>query len=124
MNTREIAKKDLLDLFEVFETSVDMLSVEQITLVRFFQNTPIYRVIAKMAGVNEATIARRLKKIARRISSDDFTAALSLKDDVPPEKIKIIRNHFVNGMSARAIAKNTGLSYYKINIIIREMRNL
>ncbi|MGA2915794.1 MAG: hypothetical protein ABSE89_07185 [Sedimentisphaerales bacterium] len=124
MNTNDLSKKELLDLFEVFTTRIDMLSLEQRTLVRLFQTTPNYRFLAKMANVNEATVARRLKKIAWLISSGNFAAVLSRNNDVPPEKMEAIRNYFLNRLSSRAISENTGLSIYRIKKIIRQMRNL
>lgn len=124
MNTINITKKGLLDIFEAFTTRVEILSAEQVTLVRFFRNTPNYRVIAKMAGVNEATIARRLKKIARHICRDNFPAALSKNSNLTPEEMEILKDHFVNGLSIRTIAKNKNLSFYSVRKTIRQMRNL
>ncbi len=124
MKTAEITKKELLDVFELHTARVEMLNNEQITLVKIFQNRPSFRAIAKMAGVNEATIARRLKKIARFISSESFSAALSRKYNVPQEKMNVIAKHFINGLSIRAITQNTGLSVYKIRKIISQMRIL
>ncbi len=119
-----ITKKELLDLFEIHTVRVEMLDNEQITLVKIFQNRPNFRAIAKMANVNEATIARRLKKIATAISSESFSTALSRKYNVSQGKINIIAKHFINGLSVRAITQNTGLSVYKIRKIISQMRIL
>ena len=124
MNTIDKTKKGLLDIFEAFTARVKMLSDEQITLVRFFQNTPNYRVIAKMAGVNEATIARRLKKIARHISGNNFFAALSENDNLPAEKMEILKDYFVSGLSVKIIAQNRNVSTYLVKKIVRQMSNL
>ncbi len=120
MNTKNITKKGLLDLFEVFTARVKTLDNEQAALVRFFQNTPNFSVIAKMAGVNEATVARRLKKIARYISSEDFSG----KNSLTPQQTEILEDHFVSGLSIRTIAKNKNLSVYEVRKIIRQVRKL
>ena len=119
-------KSELLTLFEKLSARVDMLSERHKAIVRLFLNMQQYRTLAKIAGVNEATIARRLKKIAFRISSNNFIAALTetLDSSGHPEKIEIIKDYFVNGLSIRTISKNTGLTRYKVSKIIRQMRNL
>lgn len=123
MNTREMTKKELLEIFETYESRVEMLTNEQIVLVRLFQNRPNYKFLAKMAKVNGATVSRRLKKIAHHLTTGNFMTDFSV-NDVPPEIKKIVINLFKNEMSMRAIEKNTGLSAYKIKKIIKQMRIL
>jgi hypothetical protein len=120
-------KKELLDLFEKHAGRIDLLGEQQKTFVRLFMSGQKFRTIAKTAGVHEATIARRLKRIALRISSNHFISALAVTSDASsgyPEKIKIVKDHFLNGLSAKAISKNIGMSPYKVRKIIRQMRNI
>jgi DNA invertase Pin-like site-specific DNA recombinase len=120
MTTKGISKKELLNLFERLSIRADMLPDEQRTFVRLFLAGGKYRPIANSAGVNEVTIARRLKKIADRISSNNFIAALSGNNNLPPEKMEILKDRFVNGMAVKTIAQNRNISYYKVRKIIKE----
>lgn len=129
MAAENIKKKELLDIFEKFSTRVDLLPDKQRALVRLFLSSRKYSSLAKAAQVAQATIARRLKKNADRISGSNFIAALSdlgeprrdgaRNSSLPPEKMKILKDYFVNGLSARTIAKNTGLSRRKVEKIIK-----
>jgi hypothetical protein len=118
MTTQKISKKELLGIFEKLATRVDMLPVQQRTFVRLFQSTEKYRPIAKTAGVNEANIARRLKKIAERISSNNFIAALSQNGSLPCETMEILKDYFVGDQPMIKIAKNRNVSCYKVRTII------
>jgi len=103
---------------------VKMLPRQQKALVKLFLSNGTYSSIAKAAQLNAATIARRLKRIANRMSSDNFIAALLQVDGMPAEKMRIIRDYFVNGLSINAIAKNAGLSRYEVKKIIRQGKYL
>ncbi|MGD0785274.1 MAG: hypothetical protein ABR969_05620 [Sedimentisphaerales bacterium] len=121
---QKITKNELLNLFEKLVGRIDLLADQQKAFVRLFMNGQKFRTMAKSAAVSEATIARRLKKIARLISSDDFITALTKTNDLSTEEMEIIKGHFVKGLSIKTIGKNTGLSRYKIKKIIIQMRNL
>jgi hypothetical protein len=123
ITTKSISKKELLNLFENLSTRVDMLPDQQRAFVRLFLGYGKFRPIAKTAGVDEATIARRLKKIADRINSNNFIATLSGENNLPPEKMEILKDYFVRGLPMTKIAKNRKLTYYKVLKIIREQAN-
>jgi len=89
-----------------------MLPAGQKAFVMLFLNGQKYITLAKAAGVNEATVARRLRKIAARISSDNFLAALVQDGGVLNEK-------FISGKTSKQISRETGLSYYKVRKIIK-----
>jgi hypothetical protein len=72
-----------------------------------------------MAGVNEATIARRLKKIADRISSNNFITAMSQNSSITGEKMEILKDYFVNALPIARIAKDRNLSHYRVRKIIK-----
>jgi len=105
-------KKKLLSLFEKLSSRIDMLPAGQKAFVMLFLNGQKYITLAKAAGVNEATVARRLRKIAARISSDNFLAALVQDGGVLKEK-------FISGKTSKQISRETGLSYYKVRKIIK-----
>ena len=127
MKTRiqqKITKNELLNLFEKSAGRIDLLADQEKAIVRLFMNSQKFRIMAKSAAVSEATIARRLKKIARLISSDDFITALTETNDLSTEEMGIIKDYFVNGLTMTDIVRNKNLSRYKVKKIIMQMRNL
>lgn len=114
-----ITKKELLNLFDNTPGRIDMLPVKDRAFINLFMSAQNFRTIAINAGVHEATIARRLKKIADRIKNDSFIFAISNKK-LSKLKIEVLKDYFVNGMSMIQIAKNRKLSYYEVRKIIKE----
>lgn len=120
MSVKNKNKNELLDTFEVLTARVELLSEEQRLLVRLFQAGQSYKAIAIMAGTNEVTITRRLRRIAQRISDDRFVAALSGENTQDPQ-MKILKEKFINGKTLEQITKNAGLSKYKVRKIINRV---
>jgi hypothetical protein len=113
-----ITKRQLLDLFDRLENRIKLLDNKNKALVQLFQAGGEFRPLADSCGVNRATIGRRLKKIAARITSDKFTQTIMNANDS-----KIMKERFINGKSVRQIAIETGLSRYKIGKMIKEVKN-
>jgi len=109
-----MTKNELLDLLDRFAARAELLEERQQSLVRLFQSVQNFRTIAETAKVNEVTIARKLKRIAQRISSDAFISALT--DNTNSE---VVKKRFINGKSIRQIANETGLSSYEVRKIIK-----
>jgi len=118
MFDRNITKNQLLDTFDRMVGRIELLAGEQRAFVRLFQNIRDFRCIAQTAKMHEATVARRLKKIAQRISDDKFVSALT---DNPNSKI--IKEKFVNGKSVGQIANETGMTKYKVWKMIKKVKN-
>jgi hypothetical protein len=113
-----ITKRQLLDLFDQFETRTELLDDKSKSLVRLFQTGGKFKPLADNCGVNQATIMRRLKKIAQRISDDKFIQAV-----VSSGGNKIVKEKFINKKSIRQIVNETGLTKYKVGKIINRMRD-
>jgi hypothetical protein len=121
---QKITKNELLNLFEKSAGRIDLLAEREKALVRLFMDSQKFRTMAKSAAVSDATMARRLKKIARLISRDDFITALIETNDLSTKEMEITRDHFVNGLTITDISRNKNLSRYKVRKIINQMRNL
>lgn len=120
MTTSNFRKKELLSLFEIHLTRVEMLAGEEKAIVKLFLSSGKYTTIAKVVPLSEAAVVRRLQKIARRIDSDNFIAGLSQNTSLKDEETKVLKDHFINGITITAIVKNTGLSRYAVEKIIKK----
>ncbi len=119
---KAIRKKELLNLLEKMQSRVDLLPEKERNFVRLFLAAENFRYIAQMAGVNEATIARRLKKIANRIASSDFVYALA-NPNLTHSQLNLLREHYVNNLSLLQISKKYCINYYKLRKFIGKSKN-
>lgn len=109
---------ELLGTFCRMEGRIELLADEERAFVRVFQNIQDFRCIGQAANVHEVTVARRLRKIAQRISDDKFLSALTDSGGSEVAKKKI-----VHGKSIRRIAKETKLSRYRVREIVKKVKN-
>ncbi|MHB0945821.1 MAG: hypothetical protein ACYC3B_01455 [Sedimentisphaerales bacterium] len=118
MFDRNLTKNQLLGTFDRMVGRIELLAGEQRAFVRLFQNIRDFRCIAQTVKMHEATVARRLKKIAQRISDDKFVSALtdSANSEVAKQKI-------IHGKSIRQIASETGMTKYKVWKMIKKVKN-
>jgi hypothetical protein len=117
--TLQIKKRELLDLLEQTPGRIEMLNEQDRAFVNLMLTSQKFRTIANAAGVHEATIARRLKKIAARLTSDNFVNALSEKN-LTPKRMQILRDYFVDGFSMLQIARKNNANYYEVRKLIKE----
>jgi Mor family transcriptional regulator len=117
--TLQIKKRALLDLLEQIPGRIEMLNEMDRAFVNLLLTGQKFRTIAQAAGVHEATIARRLKKIAARITSNNFVSALS-QPNLTPGKMQLLRDYFVDGNSMLKIAQKYKVSYYDVRKLIKE----
>lgn len=105
-------------MIEKIPGRVELLNDKDRAFINLFLASQNFRNIASAAEVHEATIARRIKKIVQRISSNEFVKAISDRN-LTPVKRKILREHFIDGMPMIKIAKKNKISYCQVRKLIK-----
>ena len=113
----KISKRNLLNLFEDLPGRVELLNANDRALVNLFLSSQKFRDIAANAKVHEATIARRLKKIAARIESNNFVNAIS--QNLKPLELQILKDYFVNGLPMIKIARKNNIPYCSVRKLVK-----
>jgi transposase-like protein len=90
----------------------------------YLDNAGTLRQMARLAGVNEANVARRIHKIIRRLLDGSYITCLHYRDRFTPEQIKIARDYFVEGPSMRQIAERHKTTYYAVRKTMRQIQRL
>ena len=116
-SVQRISKNELLNFFEKYSARIDILPTRQKAFVRLFMSEQKFRTLAKAAGVNEANIARKLKKIAKKLSSDNFAAVLS--QNQPMKKMEIMRDYFLEDTPMIKISEKRNMTYYAVRKLLR-----
>jgi len=93
-------------------------------LMEMYLDGASFRRIASIAGVNEATVARRISKISKRLMDATYIACLRNSDILGEENVEIARDLLVRGMSQQKIARKRNVSLYRVRKVIAEVRRL
>ena len=111
---------DTRSALEKIRKRAEMLEKPDKTLVRMYlENAGSFRQLAQLLGVNEVTIARRVRKILTRLSRGDFDAVLKTGSSRQKE---IARDYFLHGLSVKAIAQKYNTTYYYTRQILKRIR--
>ena len=84
------------------------------TLMEMYLEGASFRRMASIAGVNEATVARRVGKICKRLMDATYITCLRNSEILGEENVEIARDLFVRGMSRHEIARRRNVSLYRI----------
>ena len=80
--------------------------------------------MARLAGVNEANVARRIHKIVRRLLDGQYITCLRNRDKFSDEELEISRDYFVDGLPMKEIANRHEISYYAVKKAMRKIQRL
>ena len=80
--------------------------------------------MARLAGVNEANVARRIHKLVRRLLDGQYIACLRSRDKLTQEQIEMARDYFVDGLPMSEIAWRHDTTYYTVRQTMRKIQRL
>ena len=84
-------------------------------LVQMYLNgTGTLNQMARLAGVNEANVARRIHKLVRRLLDGQYITCLHNRDKFTQEQIEMARDYFVDGLPMSEIADRHDITYYQV----------
>jgi DNA-binding CsgD family transcriptional regulator len=90
----------------------------------YLGNSNTYRQMARLAGVNEANVARRIHKLVRRLLDGQYITCLRKKDQFTDEQLEIARDYFVGGLSMKEIAERQGTTYYNVRKTMKKIQRV
>ena len=90
----------------------------------YLDNVGTFRQMARLAGVNEANVARRIHKVIRRLLDGQYITCLHYRDRFTDEQIEIARDYFVDGLSMREIADRHEITAYAVRQTMKQIQRL
>lgn len=125
-NTAEstsVANSTYRDRIDLLRSRIGMLvGKDKLLLTMHLENGNSFRQIAQLVGVNEASIARRIHKITKRLIDGEYITCLRNRDKFSEEELVIAKDYFLLGLSIRKIAIKRDATYYRVRKIISQIR--
>lgn len=119
------AVKSNRDVLDNLRSRIELLSgKDRLLITMYLDNGNSFRQISILTGVNEVTIARRIKKIMLRLSNEDFIRVLRNKKMFSKRQMKISRDYFLRGQSIREISTKYRMSFYGVYQVLQKIRKL
>jgi len=111
------------DIMEVIRTRAHLLTgTDRDLLLMYLEHGNHFRQIARLAGLTRTSVARRIRRIIRRLADDTYTLCLSRRDDFTGRELALIKDCFVRGLSIKSISRSRGATRYHVRMVIQKAR--
>jgi len=87
---------------------------DKVLMTMYLERGSSFREIARVAGLNETTIARRIHKIIQRLLDDRYFLCMRNRERFDCLELAIAKDCFLLGLPVSEIARQRKLSYYQI----------
>jgi len=110
---------------ELLRNRVNLLTgKDRLLMTMYLENGNSFRQMARLAGVNEMWIARRIRKLMRRLVDGKYITCLRYRDKFSKGQLAIAKDYYLRGLSIKKIARKRNYSYYRIRKILKSIRQL
>ena len=123
-DTTEQSWKIQREKFDLVRSRLSFLNgKEKIIMTMYIEKGNSIRQIARLMGVDEMKISRKIKKLTHNLSSGTFIKCLRKRDKLTLHEISIARDYFLNGRSIRHIANKHNWSFYRVRQKLQEIKH-
>ena len=113
------------DRIELLRSRVGLLAGRDRALMQMYlDNSGTFRQMARLAGVIEANVARRIHKLVRRLLDGQYITCLRNRDKFTQEQIEMARDYFVDGLPMSEIANRHETTYYTVRQTMKLIQRL
>lgn len=127
-NTAEstsVANSSYRDRIDLLRSRIGLLAgKDKLLLTMHLENGNSFRQIARLVGVNEASIGRRIRKIMRRLIDGEYITCLRNREKFTEAELAIARDYFLQRESIRKIAEKQELTYYAVRKSIGRIKKV
>ncbi|MBN2271727.1 MAG: hypothetical protein JXN61_13995 [Sedimentisphaerales bacterium] len=112
--------------------SVDMLrdklnlldGNDRVLMGMYLEAGSSFRQMARLAGVNEVTVARRIRSMTRRLVNGPYLNCLRHRERLTAMELKFAKDYYLKALPIRRISARRGWSYYHTQRTVDKIRRL
>ncbi len=122
----EVSKVSIFaDEIDLLKSRARILNGKDRALMKMYlEKGSSFSQIAKLAGVNEATIARRIHKLTRRLVNGEYISFVRNRRLFNQQERVIARDHYVMGLTQKQIAEKRNTSVYCVRKVQEKIQRL
>jgi predicted DNA-binding protein YlxM (UPF0122 family) len=110
---------------EMLRNRLNLLTgTDKLLMTMYIKHGNSIRQIARVRGVTEASIARKIRTITERLTDGPYIQCLRNRDKLTDRQFAIAKDYYLAGLSMRRIAAKRGWSYYHIHETLNEIRSI
>lgn len=118
-------KKQHNDQIDLLRSRLNLLDgKEKVLMSMFLENGNSFRQIARLTGVSEARIARKIHGLTKRLINGQYIVCMRNPHKFTKEQMTIAKDYFLTGLSISKIATKRHRSNYHIHRTIKTIQNV
>jgi predicted DNA-binding protein YlxM (UPF0122 family) len=119
------ARNECRDRIDLLRRRVYLLAgKDRLLMTMYLENGNSFRQMARLAGVNETSIARRIYKITKRLIDGEYITCLRNRNKFSKVEMDTARDYFLLGLSIKKISIKERLTYYKVRQTLKKIQSL
>jgi len=119
------AQNEYRDRIDLLRSRLNLLSgKDKLLMTMYLENSNSFRQMARLAGVNEARIARKIHRLIKRLLDGEYITCLRNKDNFSKREMAIAKDYFLLGLSMKKIAGKRHCSYYRVRETLKKIQRL
>jgi hypothetical protein len=125
--TSEMASQatEFHDGFDLIRSRAGLLTGKDRAIMQIYlENSGTFRQMSRIAGVNEANVARRIHKLIRRLLDSQYITCLRNRHKFTGEELDIARDYFIGGLPMSRIAENRCTTYYAVRRAMKKIQQV
>lgn len=120
--TAKITYRDRIDLLR---SRFNLLAgKDKLLMTMYLKNGNSFRQMARLTGVNEVNIARKIHKVTKRLLDGEYITCLRNRDKFTGTEMGIAKDYFLLGLSMKKIAKKHDSTYYRVRETLKKIQRL
>ena len=110
---------------DLLRARAEMLPGKDKALIQMYLvNGSSYGEMARIAGVSESTIARRVYKLTQRLLGGEYMMCLRRRRGLSRLEQTVAKDYFLEGRSQKEIAHKRELTVYQVRKALRQLQSL
>ena len=113
------------DQMEILRSRLGLLSgTDKVLMTMYVQNGNSFRQIARVGGISETSVARKVHKISKRLTDGEYIRCLRNSEKLTPDQMAIAKDFFLTGLAMSRIAVKRHSSVHRVRRALTEIRDL
>ncbi len=110
---------------DILRNRLDLLGGDDRVLMKMYVEAgSSFRQMACLAGVNEVTVARRIRSTTRRLVNGQYLNCLRHREKLTAIELDIAKDYYLKALPMRSISARRGWTYYRTQRTICKIRRL
>jgi len=119
------AKNRYRDAIDLLRSRVNLLAgKDKALMTMYLDNGNSFRQMAQLAGVSEATIARKIRSLSARLTDGKYITCLRNRDKLSKGELFIAKDYFLTNISMKKIAASKHYTMYSIRKTVKRIQDV